>query len=239
MLGMTPAQTRANGLGNPSLPQLWLTAMLRMLVELVRNVASTFQMRWLRPKRDWHTPDDEAALPRVKTDTHQEANTAAQHRSPIALILSSAQSARQSKHEGVLATVSHASPSPSVSHATRAIHLPLLCRWRQTALRRLRLRGIASTAFGGGGGLRALARKTEGASHKHRRDTVNHVHAISAEPHPSLRVRRFASNPRRKSGPGASRVIYVESGPQQQPCIPACAGTSGESLTSSNKNAAA
>ena len=51
--------------------------MLRMLVELVRNVVSTFQMRWLRPKRDWHTPDDEAALPRVKTDTHQETKPAA------------------------------------------------------------------------------------------------------------------------------------------------------------------
>ena len=87
MLRMTPAQTRANGLGNPSLPQLWLTAMLRMLVELVRNVASTFQMSRFTSKRDWHTPDDEAPLPRVKTDTHQETNTAAQHCSPIALIL--------------------------------------------------------------------------------------------------------------------------------------------------------
>jgi hypothetical protein len=135
MLGMTPAQTRANGLGNPSLPQLWLTAMLRMLVELVRNVVSTFQMRSFPLKRDWHTPDDEAALPRVKTDTHQETNTAAQHRSPTALILSSAQSARQSKQEGVLATVSHASPSPSVSLAAQAIHLPLLRRWRQADYR--------------------------------------------------------------------------------------------------------
>ena len=77
MLGMTPAQTRANGLGNPSLPQLWLTAMLCLFVELVRNVASTFQMRSFPLKRDWHTPDDEAALPRVKTDTHQETKPAA------------------------------------------------------------------------------------------------------------------------------------------------------------------
>ncbi len=51
--------------------------MLRMLVELVRNVASTFQMRSFPLKRDWRTPDDEAALPRVKTDTHQEAKPAA------------------------------------------------------------------------------------------------------------------------------------------------------------------
>ena len=43
--------------------------MLRMLVELVRNVASTFQMSSFTSKRDWHTPDDEAPLPRVKTDT--------------------------------------------------------------------------------------------------------------------------------------------------------------------------
>ncbi len=172
MLGMTPAQTRANGLGNPSLPQLWLTAMLRMLVELVRNVVSTFQMRSFPLKRDWHTPDDEAALPRVKTDTHQEANTAAQHRSPIALILSSAQSARQSKHEGVLATVSHASPSPSVSHATRAIHLPLLRRWRT------RHEGKSSTAAGGGGGSPRLRGETEGESHTH----SGSVHSVYAPP---------------------------------------------------------
>ncbi len=173
MLPMTPAQTRANGLGNPSLPQLWLTTMLRMLVELVRNVASTFQMRWLRPKRDWHTPDDEAALPRVKTDTHQEANTAAQHRSPIALILSSAQSARPSKHEGVLATVSHTSPSPSVSHAPRAIHLPLPSRWRQR-----NEGGVASTAEGGGGGSPRLRGETEGESHTH----SGSVHSVYAPP---------------------------------------------------------
>jgi len=43
---------------------------------------------------------------------------------------------------------------------------------------------------------------------------------------PSLRVRRFASNPRRKSGRGASRVMCV-TGLHQQPWIPACAGMSG------------
>ncbi len=57
-----------------------------------------------------------------------------------------------------------------------------------------------------------------------------------ARPHkpapPSLR------SSRRKSGPRASRVICV-TGLRQQPWIPACAGKSGESLTATNKNAAA
>ena len=42
----------------------------------------------------------------------------------------------------------------------------------------------------------------------------------------SLRVRRFASNPRRKSGPRASRVMCVQD-LHPQPCTPAFAGTSG------------
>jgi hypothetical protein len=183
---MTPAQTRANGLGNPSLPQLWLTAMLRLLVELVRNVASTFQMRSFPLKRDWHTPDDEAALPRVKTDTHQETNTAAQHRSPIALILSSAQSVRQSKHEGVLATVSHASPSPSVSLATQAIHLPLLRRWRQRTRRgsclhrRRRGRWIAASSRRDGGGKPHPQRKRTKGTRPRRRPGSSPLQTQSA-----------------------------------------------------------
>ena len=43
---------------------------------------------------------------------------------------------------------------------------------------------------------------------------------------------------RRKSGPRASRVMCVQIGLLTQPWISACAGTSGESLTASNKNAA-
>ena len=70
---------------------------------LVQSVVSTFQMIRLNVTRDWHTPDDEAALPRAKTDTQQqESKPAAQHRSPPALILSSTQSVRPSKDEGVL-----------------------------------------------------------------------------------------------------------------------------------------
>ena len=57
-----------------------------------------------------------------------------------------------------------------------------------------------------------------------------------ARPHnpapPSLR------SSRRKSGPRASRVMCVGSGPHQQPWIPACAGMSGF-LSPPNKNAAA
>ncbi len=49
---------------------------------------------------------------------------------------------------------------------------------------------------------------------------------------PSLR------SSRRKSGPRASRVMRV-TGLLTQPWIPACAGMSGESLTTTNKNAAA
>ena len=57
-----------------------------------------------------------------------------------------------------------------------------------------------------------------------------------ARPHnpapPSLR------SSRRKSGPRASRVLRVK-GLLMQLWIPACAGTNGESLTATNKNAAA
>ena len=127
---MTPAQTRAHGVMTPSLPQLLLTAMLRAFVELVLNVVSTLRMRPSRLPAECHTDVPPAALPEETNDTQKE-ELAAQHRSPLALMLRSAASLRVSKHEGVLTTLSHTSPSPSVSHATRAIHLPLLRRWRQ------------------------------------------------------------------------------------------------------------
>ncbi len=106
MLRMTPAQTRASGLGNPSLPQLWLTAMLRMLVELVRNVASTLQMTRRRLAAECHSDVTPTDLPRETSDTFQETHPAAQHRSLIALILRDRE-AIISKDEGVLTTVSH------------------------------------------------------------------------------------------------------------------------------------
>jgi len=128
--------------------------MLRLLAMLVSNVASTLQMIRRREAVN-ATRATPASLPGEKIDTHQEPN-AAQHRSPIALMLRSAAKLRVSKHEGVLTAVS-SSPSPSVSHATRAIHLPLLRRWRTR-------RGTSSTAAGGGGGSPRLRGETEGAS---------------------------------------------------------------------------
>ena len=139
---MTPAQTRPYGVVTPSLPQLLLTAMLRVLVELVLNVASTLRMRPSRLPAECHTDVPPAALPEETNDTCKEPTAAKQR--------------------------SHTASSPSVSLASQAIHLPLLRRWRQT-----RLRGIASTAEGGGGGLRALARKTEGASHVRHSECVH------------------------------------------------------------------
>ncbi len=54
---------------------------------------------------------------------------------------------------------------------------------------------------------------------------AQHARSLHLVP-PSLRVRRFASNPRRKSGPRASRVMCVQD-LHPQPCTPAFAGTSG------------
>ncbi|MDP3495783.1 MAG: hypothetical protein Q8R82_21960, partial [Hyphomonadaceae bacterium] len=148
---MTRHKHAQTGLVIPPLPQLLLTAVLRAFAMLVLNVVSTFQMSVRRRPviGTRMTPD---ALPRMTTDTNHKETIAVPHDSSIALILSSTLRVRPSKDEGVLTTLSHTSPSPSVSLAAQAIHLPLLRRWRT------RLRGIASTAEGGGGGLRALAR---------------------------------------------------------------------------------
>ena len=154
---MTLVQTRANGFGTPSLPQLLLTAMLRMLAELVQSVCSTLQMI-RRRSPVIGTRETPPSLPRGTSDTNQETFTA-QHRSPLALMLRRPKAV--SKHEGVLTIVSQTSPSPSVSLTTSAIHLPLLRRWRT------RLRGTSSTAFGGGGGSPRLRGETEGARQEH------------------------------------------------------------------------
>ena len=170
MRPMTRHKHAHTGLVTPQLPQLLLTAALRMLAMLVLNVASTFQMKQLHPKRDWHTPDDEAALPRMKTDTLKEQQ-AAQHRSSLKSAHGEQRSfaARPSNHERVLTAASH--------------------------------------------------------------KLQQHEHPNDPAP-PSLR------SSRRKSGPRASRVMCVESGPQLQPWIPAGAGTSGFMIPP-NKNAAA
>ena len=136
--------------------------MLRMFVELVLNVVSTLQMNRNRPARDWHTGSAQTLLPRGTTDTQPKEPLAAPQDSPIALMVSSTQSVRPSNHERVLTTVSHTAPSPSVSRAPHAIHLPLLRMGRQA--HSANGRGmLPPPPSGGGGGLRALARKTEGA----------------------------------------------------------------------------
>ena len=133
---MTRHKHTHTGLVTPQLPQLWLTAVLRVFAVLVQSVSSTLRMI-RRRSPVIGTRETPPVLPRETSDTDQEIH-AAQHRSR-------------------LNTVSP-SPSPSVSLTTSAIHLPLLRRWRTEW-------GASSTAVGGGGGLRALARKTEGASH--------------------------------------------------------------------------
>ncbi len=133
--------------------------MLQLFAMLVSNVASTLQMTRRRLAAECHSDVTPTDLPRETSDINQETQLAAQHRSPIALMVSSARSARPSNHEGVLTTLSDTSPSPSVSLTTSAIHLPLLSRWRQSNEGEL----PPSVRRTGGGGLRALARKTEGA----------------------------------------------------------------------------
>ena len=81
---MTQARTRSYGVGSPSLPQLWLTAMLRALVVIVQSVVSTFQMKRNHRLRDWHTGPAHASLPRTKNDTrHQETTLAVPQDSPL------------------------------------------------------------------------------------------------------------------------------------------------------------
>jgi len=63
-------------------------------------------------------------------------------------------------------------------------------------------------------------------------------HKLQQQEHPNDPAAPSLRSSRRKSGPRASRVICV-TGLHQQLWIPACAGMSGESLTSSNKSAAA
>jgi hypothetical protein len=113
---MTPAQTRAHGLVTPSLSQLWLTAMLRVAVELVRNVASTLWMNRRRPPAECHSDATPAPLPGETTDTQQQEPTpaATSSNSHSALMVSSDPSrsdgTRPSNHEGALTGANHKLP---------------------------------------------------------------------------------------------------------------------------------
>ncbi len=96
---MTRHKHAHTGLVTRSPLDRWIDATLRAFAMLVHYVASTLQMIQLNVIRDWHTPDDEAALPRVTSDTHHKETIAVPYDSPLALILSRTQSVRPSKDE--------------------------------------------------------------------------------------------------------------------------------------------
>jgi hypothetical protein len=75
--------------------------MLRVAVELVRNVASTLWMTRNRPPRDWHTDQTHASLPGETNDTQSGNHSAAPNsQPPSALMVSSAaNAARPSNRE--------------------------------------------------------------------------------------------------------------------------------------------
>ncbi len=111
---MTRHKHAQTGLVTPQLPQLLLTAALRMLAMLVHIVASTLQMirRRTRVNATRATPTD---LPRAKTDTQSKETNAVQQDSPTSAHPEQRSSAaRPSKHERVLTAVSH-TPSGSVN----------------------------------------------------------------------------------------------------------------------------
>ena len=181
---MTRHKHAQTGLVTPQLPQQWLTAVLRAFAMLVLNVVSTFQMNRLNVTRDWHTPDDEAALPRVTSDTIKETQ-------PVA-----------------------ASDTP-IMHPTPACHPGSAKRYPGP----IHPMGRNSQWFP------ALRYAAAGMTIIAPFEAAQPARSNNPAP-PSLRVRRFASNPRRTPGPRASRVMCV-TGLHQQPWIPACAGMSG------------
>jgi hypothetical protein len=166
---MTRHKTAQTGLGTPQPRQLLLTAVLRAFAMLVHHVASTLQMIRRRAAviGTQPTPTD---LPRASTDTpSQETPPAAQHRSPIALMVSSTQSVRPSNHEGVLTT-------PSVSHAPRAIHLPqryALMEANRAPMRATKGNLPPPVRSTGGGGSPRLRGETEGVRATHTAPTPN------------------------------------------------------------------
>ncbi len=104
---MTRYKHAQTGLVTPSPLDRWIDATLCVFAMLVHYVASTFQMIRRREAVNATQPTP-TVLPRAKTDTQQqETKAAAQHRSPPALILSSTQSVRPSKDEGVLTHASY------------------------------------------------------------------------------------------------------------------------------------
>ena len=97
---MTRHKHTHTGLVTPSPLDRWIDATLRLFAMLVSSVAATLRMIRRRGPVIG-TQAMPSVLPEKTHDTRKE-QPAAQHRRPIALILSSTQSVRPSKHEGVL-----------------------------------------------------------------------------------------------------------------------------------------
>ena len=187
---MTRHKHAQTGLGIPQLPQLLLTAVLRVFAMLVHYVASTLQMirRHARVNATRAMP---TVLPRAKTDTQQqEPQSVAASDTPIMHPTPACHPGSAQRYPGPIHPVGRTSQwFPALRFATAGMTVIAQIRAAQPAC------------------------------------------SINPAP-PSLR------SSRRKSGPRASRVMRV-TGLLTQPWIPACAGMSGESLTTTNKNAAA
>jgi hypothetical protein len=102
---MTQAHVCANWSGVPSLTELWLEALLRMIAMFWVSLAATFQMDLSRRARACDTPPAPQALPRRTRETSEETSAAepARHcQSTEALVVSRPRSGRPSNYKGEL-----------------------------------------------------------------------------------------------------------------------------------------
>src|SRR5689334_5702268 len=91
---MTRAHQDAHWSGAPSLSQLWLAALLRLVAMLVSKVAATVRMIASVLSGECHAEVDPAGQPEPKRDPIEETNLAAPHsETDEALMVSSARSA--------------------------------------------------------------------------------------------------------------------------------------------------
>src|SRR5690242_4205520 len=98
---MTRAHRGANWSGVPSLSQLWLTALLRILAMLVSNVAATVQMLIRRRSGECHTEETPDRLPQQTHDPIREASPAAPNSQTIDAIASRDERGTSSPCKGV------------------------------------------------------------------------------------------------------------------------------------------
>ncbi len=133
---MTRARTHTWAVGRTPLHQPLLAAALFAFVLIASNVAAMFGMRFNRQPRDWHTQRAQEALPLTRPDTHL-------------------------KEQSFPARRQHAQPShPLRLVATRRSASPTCFASGGGKHRRLLPPPVATRL--GGGGMRALARMTEG-----------------------------------------------------------------------------